>query len=294
MGRAHVGESLVVRARLHDHDRDRAADGQALAVAPRGAGHDRPVLVAHPRVLRLVHGRADPADLDRRRRGADLRDLQAPPGTVGRPDGDRDHRAWPRRRRDRAPRRDRVRARDRALRRHRLPLARGGVRLRHAPPDRALLRALGAAAAREAASAARPAPRRAAVALVLRRRASLPRPHRPPAQGVPVHDRDPGGADPRDLGLVQGRRDRPQPTHLLRDGPAVLPRAARALHAERLRRAGGVLRQLPRQRRRRAPTQAFAAGFLFFLVTVVLAAPGGCILLWESVRGGPRPEVEHG
>ena len=39
---------------------------------------------------------------------------------------------------------------------------------------------------------------------------------------------------------------------------------------------------------------AFAAGFLFFLVTVVLAAPGGCILLWESVRGGPRPEVGHG
>ena len=39
---------------------------------------------------------------------------------------------------------------------------------------------------------------------------------------------------------------------------------------------------------------AFAAGFLFFLVTVALAAPGGAILLWESVRGGPRPEVEHG
>ena len=39
---------------------------------------------------------------------------------------------------------------------------------------------------------------------------------------------------------------------------------------------------------------AFAAGFLFFLVTVALAAPGGAILLWESVRGGRRPEVEHG
>ncbi len=39
---------------------------------------------------------------------------------------------------------------------------------------------------------------------------------------------------------------------------------------------------------------AFAAGFLFFLVTVALAAPGGAILLWESVRGGPRPEVGHG
>ena len=40
--------------------------------------------------------------------------------------------------------------------------------------------------------------------------------------------------------------------------------------------------------------QAFAAGFLFFLVTVVLALPGGVILLWEGVRGGPRPRVEHG
>jgi hypothetical protein len=40
--------------------------------------------------------------------------------------------------------------------------------------------------------------------------------------------------------------------------------------------------------------QAFAAGFLFFLVTVVLALPGGAIILWEGVRGGTRPRVEHG
>lgn len=40
---------------------------------------------------------------------------------------------------------------------------------------------------------------------------------------------------------------------------------------------------------------AFAAGFLFFLVVVALAAPGGAILLWESARGrGARPGVEHG
>ena len=38
---------------------------------------------------------------------------------------------------------------------------------------------------------------------------------------------------------------------------------------------------------------AFAAGFLFFLVTVALALPGGVILLWEGVRGGAA-EVEHG
>jgi uncharacterized protein (TIRG00374 family) len=40
--------------------------------------------------------------------------------------------------------------------------------------------------------------------------------------------------------------------------------------------------------------QAFAAGFLFFLVTLALALPGGVILLWEGVRGGARPRVEHG
>ena len=48
---------------------------------------------------------------------------------------------------------------------------------------------------------------------------------------------------------------RPLAAALLRDGPALLPRPARAVHAERLRRARGVLRQLPRQRRRRAPTR---------------------------------------
>jgi uncharacterized protein (TIRG00374 family) len=39
---------------------------------------------------------------------------------------------------------------------------------------------------------------------------------------------------------------------------------------------------------------AFATGFLFFLVTVALAAPGGAVLLWEGIRGGPRARVEHG
>jgi len=40
--------------------------------------------------------------------------------------------------------------------------------------------------------------------------------------------------------------------------------------------------------------QAFAAGFLFFLVTVALALPGGAIMIWEGVRGGARARVEHG
>ncbi len=40
--------------------------------------------------------------------------------------------------------------------------------------------------------------------------------------------------------------------------------------------------------------QAFAAGFLFFLVTTALALPGAAILLWEGFRGGSRPRLEHG
>ncbi len=43
-----------------------------------------------------------------------------------------------------------------------------------------------------------------------------------------------------------------------------------------------------------AAEAAFAAGFLFFFVTVALALPGGVILAWESLRGGARPEVGHG
>ena len=40
--------------------------------------------------------------------------------------------------------------------------------------------------------------------------------------------------------------------------------------------------------------QAFAAGFLFFLVSATLALPGAVILLWEGIRGGSRPRLEHG
>jgi uncharacterized membrane protein YbhN (UPF0104 family) len=39
---------------------------------------------------------------------------------------------------------------------------------------------------------------------------------------------------------------------------------------------------------------AFATGFLFFLVTLLLAAPGGLILAWESLRGIARPSPRHG
>ncbi len=38
---------------------------------------------------------------------------------------------------------------------------------------------------------------------------------------------------------------------------------------------------------------AFAAGILFFAVTLVLAVPGGVILLREGLRGGSRPRAGH-
>ena len=40
--------------------------------------------------------------------------------------------------------------------------------------------------------------------------------------------------------------------------------------------------------------RAFAAGFLYFLVTLLLAFPGALVLLRENVRGGARAGVEHG
>ena len=40
--------------------------------------------------------------------------------------------------------------------------------------------------------------------------------------------------------------------------------------------------------------QGFAAGFLFFLVTVATALPGGAILAWEGMRGPGRAHADHG
>ena len=41
-------------------------------------------------------------------------------------------------------------------------------------------------------------------------------------------------------------------------------------------------------------SQAFAAGFLYFLVTLLLAVPGGLLAVRGGLRGGARPRVEHG
>ena len=40
--------------------------------------------------------------------------------------------------------------------------------------------------------------------------------------------------------------------------------------------------------------QAFAAGFLYFLITLLLAFPGAVIMVRDGLRGGAQPEVEHG
>ena len=40
--------------------------------------------------------------------------------------------------------------------------------------------------------------------------------------------------------------------------------------------------------------EAFAAGFLYFLLAVLIALPGGVIMLWEGLRAGGRPRAEHG
>jgi len=37
--------------------------------------------------------------------------------------------------------------------------------------------------------------------------------------------------------------------------------------------------------------QAFAAGFLFFVITILMAAPGAAILAWEGIRGTSPPRV---
>jgi len=40
--------------------------------------------------------------------------------------------------------------------------------------------------------------------------------------------------------------------------------------------------------------QAFACGFLFFLMTILLALPGVAIVLWENVRGRRPTAVPDG
>ncbi len=169
----------------------------------RAQGMEDTFALADARVPRLVHGESGAADVDRRRRDARLRDRAAPPGQNRRRDGDHPPRARPRRRGHRPARRDRVPAGARHLRRRRVPVARGGVRLRDDRAHLPLLRpfrspAPGPDAAASAPVASRPSPSR-----VLRRGAPLPEPRTAARRRLRLHDGDPGGARPVDLG---GRR----------------------------------------------------------------------------------------
>ena len=108
---------------------------------------------------------------------------------------------------------------------------------------RPLLRALASAPGARAPRA--PAPR------LLRRRSRVPL-ARPSARRRLLADvRAPGDPGALDLGGREGRRHRSLAARLLRDGAALLPRPARPVHAQRVRGARGVLRQLPRPARRR-------------------------------------------
>ena len=78
------------------------------------------------------------------------------------------------------------------------------------------------------------------------------------------------------------RRRRPLAAPVLRARAAALPRDARAVHDQRPRRPRGVLRQLPRQARTSAPIPRSRPGFLFFLLSIVLALPGAVILLLDG------------
>ena len=80
-------------------------------------------------------------------------------------------------------------------------------------------------------SAAPPAAARAAPARALRGRPRLPRPPAPARRGLRAHGRGPGRPHARDLGDGALGRDRALAADLLRDGPAVLPRPARPVHA---------------------------------------------------------------
>ena len=204
-------------------------------------------------VLRRVHGGPGAADVARRRRGARssrrrgaIRDeRRSSPATVLLERGAR-------RRGDGALGAVGFVLSIGRVRRQRLPVARGRVRLRDARARLPLLRALGAAAAATDASRCSRGSGWSGRCGSSTRASTTTGAHPGCSRRCsPSTIRDAGGAHPRDLGGREGGRDRPRPAHLLRVRAAALPRHARAVHAERLRRAGGVLRQLPRQRRRR-------------------------------------------
>ena len=279
----------VVRARGRDHDRHRRADGLRWKWLLRAQGMRRAARVADAGVLRLVHGRPDPPDLDRRRRGAGLRDVAAPYRPHGRHHGDRAARARPRRRCDGAARRDRLPARDRPLPRRRVPLDRGRVRrsarsllcvLFFARSARPLLARVAPASAR--------APRRAARCGRSTRASTTSGATRACSSGCSLFTTVVQAvrvlaiwAAARAVGIELG----PRIYYVM--GPLffLVLLVPFTLNGFAVREAFfvsflgsvGV-----------GADQAFAAGFLFFLVTVALALPGGGRAAVGGHRGGGR------
>ena len=223
----------------------------------RARGVRRRRRVAHPRVLRLVRGRAGAADRRRRRRVADLRD-DAPPSRAGLADrGVGRARAGDRRRRDARARRGRASCSRSAItpsapylwiealfvvgtiarRRRRL--------LGAAPPPPPPRRA-----------AAAPGAGRADRARRLRGHPRLPP---SPAAAARRRRRSRSAAQVSRIvaiwagGRAVGRRA--LDPALRRARAAALPRHARAVHGQRARRARGVLRQLPRHGSASTPTR---------------------------------------
>src|SRR5207253_8650542 len=177
---------------------------------------------------------------------ANLRDGASPPGLARSGRGHGAARARARRSRDARPRRRRLRARRGPLLGRRLPL--GRARVRRSERDgrvRALLDPPPSAHPQAAATASPPAHR-------VRPARRLPRTPRVREEtegawlGVRAHGRRSGCARARDLVRRQGRRRRPFAAAVLRDGAPAVSRDARAVHNQRARRAGIVLRELSR------------------------------------------------
>ena len=284
---------VVVRRVRRDHGADSSGARGPLGLAPPAQGIEEGLAVADPGLFRRLHGRAGAAHVARRRCGAD--------------------------RRDRPPARGRT------------AVVTGTVVLERGLGGAATV-LLGALAfvlsiGRFDVSAyfwiegifvfgtivlaflffarsARPFLRRAepllervrldrVAARVLRERPPLPRQAAPAARGVRRHVRGADGTGPRDLGRGEGCRHRARGARLLRMGPLLflVLLVPFTLNGIAVREAFFVsfLGSLGV-----GAEQAFAAGFLFFLVTLIMALPGAVVLLWEGLGGGTRPRVEHG